>query len=127
MQGVELTGLTENLQGRDACSVSGNRKRATFLRTGVGELQVAEVLTRLPTKGLFKEKQCYVGCFLSCFPVTLCERLTTVPSISLIFSKILLLPLLLLTGTIQSYRFFAFNWEHLEEYPSVSCIIWKIL
>lgn len=65
------TESTASLQGRQTWSRSGDGRRNTFLRTSLGEVEVAGVLTLLPRKGFFKEKQCQVGCFPSRFHVIL--------------------------------------------------------
>lgn len=51
------TGLTESLQGRVSSLVSGDGRRNIFLRIGMGELKVVEILTMLLKDGFFKEIQ----------------------------------------------------------------------
>lgn len=66
-QGLKIkTWLTEILHGKNIYSVSGDGKTNTFLRMGVGELEVAEALTTLSREGVFKEKQCNLGRLIMC-------------------------------------------------------------
>ena len=46
------TGLTESLQGRVSSLVSGDGRINIFLRIGMGELKVVEILTMLLKDGV---------------------------------------------------------------------------
>lgn len=78
----------------------------------MGELKGVGVLNTLPREAFFKEIKCNFVCFLS-FSCEFMQKVNTVSFISLVFGKIPLFSLFLLTGKIELYKI-AFNWEHLE-------------